>query len=157
MAEHGNGSVKGIQIPSFTNIMITKTSSRYLTANQSGKRMSLLHMFFMLKTITIGKEKLYLIDLSIGPVRENSSKRVKRKVYSVKISKDVKFETWFVETNEYSAPHSRRILQTFVWGTKFVPTHPRPPRLTKQKSVKFSDFVKQYIFARFQGITVSQF
>ena len=84
---------KGIQIPSFTNIMITKTSSRYLTANQSGKRMSLLHMFFMLKTITIGKKKLYLIDLSIGPVRENSSKRVKRKVYSVKISKDVKFET----------------------------------------------------------------
>ena len=56
MAERGNGSVKGIQIPSFTNIMITNTSSRYLTANQSGKRMSLLHVFCMLKTITIGKK-----------------------------------------------------------------------------------------------------
>ena len=88
-------------------------------------------------------------------IRQNGSKE---SYNSLKISKDAKFGRDLLKTNEYSAPQSRRILETFVWwGTKFVPTHPGPPRLTKQKSVKFSDFAKQYIFARFQGITVSQF
>jgi len=87
--------------------------------------------------------------------RQNGSKE---SYNSLKISKDARFGRDLLKTNEYSAPQSRQILEAFVWwGTKFAPTHPRPPRLTKQKSVKFSDFVKQYIFARFQGITVSPF
>ena len=65
-------------------------------------------------------------------IRQNGSKES----YSLKISKDAKFGRDLLKINEYSAPQSRRILEMFVWwGTKFAPTHPRPPRLTKQKSV----------------------
>ena len=42
----------------------------------------------------------------------------------LKFSKSARFESDLLKTNEYTAPQSREILQTFVWwGHRLAPNH----------------------------------
>ena len=53
----------------------------------------------------------------------------------------VKFESDLLKTNEDKALQSHRILQTFVWWEA------SPVLLTIQISVKFCNFVEQYLYS----------
>ena len=104
-------------------------------------------MFCMLKTITIAKKSyinwVYFPLDQLAKIRQNGSKE---RYVALKLVKMPRLKGDLLKLTNIRPHKVVEFYRRLYMGDQVRTNPPTPPvpRLTKQKSVKFSDFVKQY-------------